>query len=177
MSLNHKLELNLAICFITWAVTSFLHAFVPIYSKHCNNHTVTNILLIDLCTFKEGHINHHLFFASHKVTKNVRCSKKKKWRWNQSHFFFFFNWSIIALQCCLSSHWQQKESSVCIHISPSWTFLPLPPRSHFLIHSFIHQVYTLSKSLPKKISMSGTSSKLPILKTLSRRKGSGLYIS
>ena len=89
MSLNHKLELNLAICFITWAVTSFLHAFVPIYFKHCNIHTVTNILLIDLCTFKEGHISHHLFFVSHKVMKNVRCSKKKSEDRTRVISFFF----------------------------------------------------------------------------------------
>ena len=33
-------------------------------------------------------------------------------------FFFYFYWSIAALQCCVSSTAQQSESALCIHISP-----------------------------------------------------------
>ena len=45
---------------------------------------------------------------------------------------FFFYWSIIALQCCVSSAAQQSESAIHIHISsPSWASLPnhLCPRA------------------------------------------------
>ena len=138
MSLNPKLELNLAICFITWAVTSFLHVFVPIYSEHCNNHTVTNIILIDLCTFKEGHVNHHLFFVSRKVMENMRCFKKKNEDGTRVlSFFFFFNWSIIALQCCLSSHWTTKRV-ICMHTYISFLNRPPTPPAESLLDSFIY---------------------------------------
>ena len=43
--------------------------------------------------------------------------------------FFFFNWSIMALQCCVSFCLQQHESAIYKHISlPSWA--SLTPRSH-----------------------------------------------
>ena len=32
--------------------------------------------------------------------------------------FFFFKWSIVALQCCVSLCLQQHKSAICIHISP-----------------------------------------------------------
>ena len=38
---------------------------------------------------------------------------------------FFFNWSIVALQCCVSSAVQQSKSAICIHISPlPWISFP-----------------------------------------------------
>lgn len=46
-----------------------------------------------------------------------------------SRFFFFLNWGIVALQCCVSSAVQQDEQAMRVHVySPLWT--PLLPFGH-----------------------------------------------
>ena len=41
--------------------------------------------------------------------------------------FFFFNWKIVALECCVVSAVQQSESARSMHIfHPSWASLPSP---------------------------------------------------
>ena len=53
-------------------------------------------------------------------------------------FLFIFNWSVIALWCCVGFCRQQRESAVSIYICP----LPLEPASL----KFISEVPILSNT-------------------------------